>query len=68
MLNILTPKEQKVLKLKYGIDDPLKRGKELNEIAEIMNLTPERVRQIKIVAIGKMKEEYKRRLRGKNKV
>lgn len=68
LLNILTPKEQKVLKLKYGIDDPLKRGKELNEIAEIMNLTPERVRQIKIVAIGKMKEEYKRRLRGKNKV
>ena len=52
-LATLRPKERKVLIFRFGLDD----GKEytLEEVAEIMNVSRERVRQIEAKALTKMK-------------
>lgn len=49
----LTPREKKVLIFRFGLDD----GKEytLEEVAEIINVTRERVRQIEAKALRKMR-------------
>ena len=54
-IGILTPKEQTVVKLLYGIDQF--KTYEISEVAETIGLTGEAVRQINIRALNKMKED-----------
>lgn len=56
VLKKLTHKEQEVVKYLFGIGHM--REYELKEIAEKMNFTPERIRQLKINALEKMKTAY----------
>lgn len=56
VLKKLNPIEQEVVKYLFGIG--YMREYELQEIAEKMNFTSERIRQIKINALEKMKKEY----------
>jgi DNA-directed RNA polymerase sigma subunit (sigma70/sigma32) len=55
-LKKLTPTEQEVVKYLFGIGHM--REYELREIAEKMHFTAERIRQLKISALEKMKNEY----------
>ncbi len=54
-IGVLTPKEQTVVKLLYGIDQF--KTYEISEVAETIGLTGEAVRQINIRALNKMKED-----------
>jgi RNA polymerase sigma factor (sigma-70 family) len=56
VLKKLTPAEQEVVKYLFGIGHV--REYELKEIAEKMNFTSERIRQLKISALEKMKKAY----------
>lgn len=56
VLNKLTQKEQEVVKYAFGIGHS--REYEINEIADKMEYSSERIRQIKISALEKMKREY----------
>lgn len=58
VLKKLTPTEQEVVKYLFGIG--YMREYELKEIAEKMNFSSERIRQLKINALEKMKKEYNR--------
>lgn len=49
----LNEREQKVLKLRFGIEDEKRRTFE--ELGKIFHITKERVRQIEIKALGKLK-------------
>lgn len=55
---VLTPKEQKILKLRYGLIDG--KEKTLEEIGKIYHLTRERIRQIEAKALDKIRnsKEY----------
>ena len=62
-LTELDPKEEKVLRLRFGLDgtDP----KTLKEIGEMMNLSRERIRQIEAQALEKLNRSQKcQQLRG----
>ena len=50
-LDILSPRERKVLKMRFG------EGKTLAEIAEQLCVTRERVRQLEAKALRKLKQE-----------
>lgn len=56
---VLTPKENKILKLRYGLVDGKERT--LEEVGKVFDLTRERIRQIESKAINKIKssKEYK---------
>jgi len=56
---VLTPKENKILKLRYGLVDGNERT--LEEVGKVFDLTRERIRQIESKAINKIKssKEYK---------
>jgi RNA polymerase primary sigma factor len=56
VLKKLTPTEQEVVKYLFGVGHV--REYELKEIAEKMNFTSERIRQLKISALEKMKKAY----------
>ena len=56
VLKKLTENEQEVVKYLFGIGHY--REYELNEIAEKLDFTSERIRQLKISALEKMKNEY----------
>lgn len=60
LLSILTPREQKIIKLAFGID--CYREYETQEIAKEVGLTTERVRQMKASIIARMKTEYAKRI------
>lgn len=53
IVNTLRPREQIVLKLRYGLEDGNRRT--LDEVGQMYNLTRERVRQIEKMAIKKLK-------------
>ena len=53
LLKILSPKERTVVKMRYGYDDG--RKKTLNEIGELLDISRERVRQIEVRAIAKLR-------------
>lgn len=62
VLRTLTPREERVIRLRFGCDQL--DEKSIEEVAQIMNLTVERVRQIETVAIRKLKHPSRmRRLR-----
>jgi len=53
VLSTLTPREQKVIMLRYGIDDGHPRT--LEEVGKAFNVTRERIRQIEAKALKKLK-------------
>lgn len=53
VLGSLTPREEKVLKMRYGIFE--KREYTLEEVGKCFNVTRERIRQIEAQAISKLK-------------
>ncbi|MGH9867626.1 MAG: sigma-70 family RNA polymerase sigma factor [Candidatus Polarisedimenticolia bacterium] len=59
----LDPKEEKVVKLRFGLDG--EEPKTLKEIGEMMNLSRERIRQIEAQALDKLNRSQKcQQLRG----
>ena len=52
-LDTLTPREEKVLRLRYGIDDG--RPRTLEEVGKEFNVTRERIRQIEAKALRKLR-------------
>ena len=60
VLNTLKPNEQKVLRLRYGLDGD--KPKSLKEIGDICNLTKERIRQIEKHAIIRLRHPVKARV------
>ncbi len=53
VLNTLTPREEKVLRLRYGVDDG--RPRTLEEVGREFNVTRERIRQIEAKALRKLR-------------
>jgi len=49
----LTPREEKVLKLRFGLDDG--RARTLEEVGKVFNVTRERIRQIEAKALRKLR-------------
>ena len=53
VLSTLTPREQKVLILRYGIEDG--RPRTLEDVGKVFNVTRERIRQIEAKALRKLR-------------
>ena len=53
VLDTLTPREEKVLRLRFGLDDG--RARTLEEVGKEFNVTRERIRQIEAKALRKLK-------------
>ena len=53
VLGTLTPREEKVLKLRFGLDDG--RARTLEEVGREFNVTRERIRQIEAKALRKLR-------------
>jgi RNA polymerase sigma factor (sigma-70 family) len=52
-LATLTPKERSVLSLRFGLDDGRQRS--LTEVAELMSVTPDRIRQMEATLLRKLR-------------
>ncbi len=59
VLNMLTPREEKVLRLRYGVDDG--RPRTLEEVGKEFNVTRERIRQIEAKALRKLKHPSRKK-------
>jgi len=53
IISLLTPREQKVIRLRYGLDDAHPRT--LEEVGKEFNVTRERIRQIEAKALKKLR-------------
>ena len=53
ILPTLTPREEKILKMRFGIDE--KGGHTLEEVGKVFDVTRERIRQIEAKALGKLR-------------
>ena len=53
VLSTLTPREEKVLRLRFGIEDG--RTRTLEEVGKEFNVTRERIRQIEAKALRKLR-------------
>ena len=53
ILDTLTPREEKVLKLRFGLEDG--RARTLEEVGKEFNVTRERIRQIEAKALSKLR-------------
>ena len=63
VLDTLTPREEKVLRLRHGFDD--EGEKTLEEIGQMFSLTRERIRQIEQKAIRKLRHPSRsKKMRG----
>ena len=64
LLNCLPEREKKVIKLRFGLVETngVKRCLGFSDIAEELGITAERVRQLSVSGLKKIKEEYRRRL------
>ncbi len=59
VLSTLTPREEKVLRLRFGIDDG--RARTLEEVGKEFNVTRERIRQIEAKALRKLRHPSRSR-------
>ena len=59
VLSTLTPREQKVLRLRFGLDDG--RARTLEEVGKEFNVTRERIRQIEAKALRKLRHPSRSR-------
>ncbi len=59
VLDTLTPREQKVLRLRFGLDDG--RARTLEEVGREFNVTRERIRQIEAKALRKLRHPSRSR-------
>jgi RNA polymerase primary sigma factor len=57
LLNLVSPQESKVLKLRFGLDEV--EPMTLEKVGKIMNLSKERIRQIEENAIGKIRKNVR---------
>lgn len=55
MERVLSPKEQQLIKLRFGIEDGIQRS--LPDVGRVLGITRERVRQIETEAIEKMRND-----------
>lgn len=66
LLDVLEPREREIMKMRFGLytENGLAREYELSEIGEKLKpkLTSERVRQLEIASLKKLKDEYSRRM------
>ena len=53
MLHTLTPREEQVLRLRFGLEDG--RQRTLEEVGQQFNITRERIRQIEAKALRKLR-------------
>ncbi len=53
VLDSLTPREEKVLRLRFGLEDG--RSRTLEEVGKEFNVTRERIRQIEAKALRKLR-------------
>jgi RNA polymerase primary sigma factor len=53
ILPLLTPREEKILKMRFGIDE--KGGHTLEEVGKVFEVTRERIRQIEFKALRKLR-------------
>ena len=60
ILQDLTPREQKILKMRFGLDDGIPHT--LEEVGQEFNVTRERIRQIQQRALEKIKEHKKAKM------
>ena len=60
VLSTLTPREEKVLKLRFGIEDG--RTRTLEEVGKEFNVTRERIRQIEAKALRKLRHPSRAKL------
>ncbi len=58
-LSTLTPREEKVIRMRYGIDE--KKDYTLEEIGEYFGITRERIRQIEAKAMSKLRHPMRRK-------
>ncbi|TKY62134.1 RNA polymerase sigma factor sigF [Spatholobus suberectus] len=54
LLNVLSPKEKRIIRLRFGIEDG--KEKTLLDIGKVFGLTKERVRQLESRALSKLKQ------------
>ena len=54
LLRILTPREEQVIRLRFGIGNGQSRT--LEEVGKLLNVTRERIRQIEVLALKKLRE------------
>ena len=59
VLDTLTEREQKVLKLRFGLEDG--RARTLEEVGKVFNVTRERIRQIEAKALRKLRHPSRSR-------
>ena len=59
VLETLTEREQKVLRLRFGLDDG--RARTLEEVGKVFNVTRERIRQIEAKALRKLRHPSRSR-------
>jgi RNA polymerase primary sigma factor len=64
-LKMLSPRERKVIELRFGLDG--KKPRTLEEIAQEMNLTRERVRQLEVQALEKLRNPIRLHVLGRFK-
>ena len=57
-LELLTPRQSEVIRLYFGLDSG--EGRTLEEIGEMMNLTRQRIRQIRETALSKLRRRARR--------
>ncbi len=57
VIDTLTPREQKVIRLRYGLDDSHPRT--LEEVGKEFNVTRERIRQIEAKALRKLRHPHR---------
>ena len=59
MLSTLTPREQRVLQLRFGLEDG--RSRTLEEVGKEFKVTRERIRQIEAKALRKLRHPSRSR-------
>ena len=64
LLECLTPREQKLIQMRFGLIEVngIKREFELQEVAEELGITSERVRQLEASILKKLLKEYEERV------